>query len=76
VFSLDVPYLILLGSEISDKCTIVYTLLIVLPCVWKSDLLVKWGGVAPKMAEEAHALAIDKVRLSLRWMSLTLLCLC
>ncbi|XP_047049525.1 probable tRNA N6-adenosine threonylcarbamoyltransferase, mitochondrial [Lolium rigidum] len=27
----------------------------------QSDLLVKWGGVAPKMAEEAHALAIDKV---------------
>jgi tRNA A37 threonylcarbamoyltransferase TsaD len=36
-------------------------LLIVLLCVWKSDLLVKWGGVAPKMAEEAHALAIDQV---------------
>ncbi|XP_044387139.1 probable tRNA N6-adenosine threonylcarbamoyltransferase, mitochondrial isoform X1 [Triticum aestivum] len=27
----------------------------------QSDLLVKWGGVAPKMAEEAHALAIDQV---------------
>jgi N6-L-threonylcarbamoyladenine synthase len=27
----------------------------------KADLLVKYGGVAPKMAEEAHALAIDKV---------------
>ncbi|KAM0872342.1 hypothetical protein ACQ4PT_038780 [Festuca glaucescens] len=27
----------------------------------QSDLLVKWGGVAPKMAEEAHALAIHKV---------------
>ena len=45
-------------------------LLIVLLCVCKSDLLVKWGGVAPKMAEEAHALAIDQVHLPLRrWMT-------
>lgn len=28
---------------------------------FKSDLLVKYGGVSPKMAEEAHALAIDQV---------------
>ncbi|XP_006644093.1 probable tRNA N6-adenosine threonylcarbamoyltransferase, mitochondrial [Oryza brachyantha] len=27
----------------------------------QEDLLVKWGGVSPKMAEEAHALAIDQV---------------
>ncbi|KAJ4747254.1 tRNA N6-adenosine threonylcarbamoyltransferase [Rhynchospora pubera] len=27
----------------------------------QADLLVKYGGVAPKMAEEAHALAIDEV---------------
>uniref|UniRef100_A0A453JWH7 N(6)-L-threonylcarbamoyladenine synthase n=1 Tax=Aegilops tauschii subsp. strangulata TaxID=200361 RepID=A0A453JWH7_AEGTS len=36
----------------------------------QSDLLVKWGGVAPKMAEEAHALAIDQVHIPLRrWMT-------
>lgn len=28
----------------------------------KADLLAKYGGVAPKMAEEAHSLAIDPVR--------------
>ncbi len=42
-------------------------LLIVLFCaynIWKEDLLVRWGGVAPKMAEEAHSLAIDQVWLS------------
>ncbi|KAB8117502.1 hypothetical protein EE612_059588, partial [Oryza sativa] len=27
----------------------------------QEDLLVRWGGVAPKMAEEAHSLAIDQV---------------
>uniref|UniRef100_A0A0E0FKI6 N(6)-L-threonylcarbamoyladenine synthase n=1 Tax=Oryza nivara TaxID=4536 RepID=A0A0E0FKI6_ORYNI len=27
----------------------------------QEDLLVRWGGVAPKMAEEAHLLAIDRV---------------
>ncbi|KQK04047.1 probable tRNA N6-adenosine threonylcarbamoyltransferase, mitochondrial isoform X3 [Brachypodium distachyon] len=27
----------------------------------QADLLVKYGGVAPKMAEEAHSLAIDQV---------------
>ncbi|KAK3160661.1 hypothetical protein QOZ80_1BG0062660 [Eleusine coracana subsp. coracana] len=27
----------------------------------QADLLVRYGGVAPKMAEEAHALAIDQV---------------
>lgn len=27
----------------------------------KADLLVKYGGVAPKMAEEAHSLVIDQV---------------
>lgn len=27
----------------------------------KADLLARYGGVAPKMAEEAHALVIDKV---------------
>jgi N6-L-threonylcarbamoyladenine synthase len=30
----------------------------------QEDLLVRWGGVAPKMAEEAHSLAIDQVWLS------------
>jgi hypothetical protein len=29
--------------------------------IWKADLLARYGGVAPKMAEEAHALAIDQV---------------
>ena len=27
----------------------------------KADLLARYGGVAPKMAEEAHALVIDQV---------------
>jgi hypothetical protein len=27
----------------------------------KADLLVKYGGVAPKMAEEAHSQVIDQV---------------
>lgn len=27
----------------------------------KADLLARYGGVAPKMAEEAHIVAIDKV---------------
>lgn len=27
----------------------------------KADLLVRYGGVAPKMAEEAHSLVIDQV---------------
>lgn len=27
----------------------------------KADLLAKYGGVAPKMAEEVHSLAIDPV---------------
>ncbi|KAL8495624.1 hypothetical protein ACS0TY_019661 [Phlomoides rotata] len=27
----------------------------------QADLLVRWGGVAPKMAEEAHSLVIDQV---------------
>jgi hypothetical protein len=31
----------------------------------KADLLVKYGGVAPKVAEESHASAIDKVWLEL-----------
>ena len=29
--------------------------------IWKADLLARYGGVAPKMAEEAHALVIDQV---------------
>jgi tRNA A37 threonylcarbamoyltransferase TsaD len=29
--------------------------------IWKADLPARYGGVAPKMAEEAHALAIDQV---------------
>lgn len=30
----------------------------------KSELLSRYGGVAPKMAEEAHSQAIDQVRQS------------
>lgn len=29
--------------------------------ICKADLLARYGGVAPKMAEEAHALVIDQV---------------
>jgi hypothetical protein len=29
--------------------------------IWKADLLHMYRGVAPKMAEEAHPLAIDQV---------------
>jgi hypothetical protein len=28
--------------------------------IWKADLLHMYGGVVPKMAEEAHPLAIDQ----------------
>jgi len=31
------------------------------PYIIKAELLARYGGVAPKMAEEAHALVIDQV---------------
>ncbi|PNY04348.1 O-sialoglycoprotein endopeptidase [Trifolium pratense] len=46
----------ILSQVISSQCFLTVQLLHI-----KADLLVKYGGVAPKMAEEAHSQVIDQV---------------
>lgn len=43
-----------------NKLNWIFNVSSILPLI-KADLLLRYGGVAPKMAEEAHELAIDQV---------------